>query len=129
LFDPIQHSTDHLERFKSCVSFAISNCILGISIKKPFNPILGETFQCWIGGCPLYMEQISHHPPISSYYFKGRGYVITGSIEPKVAMSGLGLNGAKCWSEKPNYIQFDDGTKVCLIYSKMVIKNLIIGER
>ena len=29
---------------------------------KPFNPILGETCECTIGGIPFYMEQISHHP-------------------------------------------------------------------
>lgn len=41
----------------------------------------------------------------------------------------MGLNSGKCWSEKPNYITFDDGTKICLIYSKMVIKGLIFGDR
>ena len=39
-------------------------------VSKPFNPILGETCQSSIGGIPFYMEQISHHPPISAYYMK-----------------------------------------------------------
>lgn len=78
-FDGWQQA-DPLERFKSCVSFAVSNCTLSISMMKPFNPILGETYQSWIGGCPLYMEQISHHPPVSSYYFQGRGYTLHGNI-------------------------------------------------
>ena len=37
---------------------------------KPFNPILGETCECRIGGIPFYMEQISHHPPISAFLMK-----------------------------------------------------------
>lgn len=53
---------------------------LGISMQKPFNPILGETLQLRIDGCPIYLEQISHHPPIGAYYFQGRGYRIHGQI-------------------------------------------------
>ena len=34
---------------------------------KPLNPILGETFQGSIGGYTIYVEQISHHPPISAF--------------------------------------------------------------
>jgi len=56
------------------VAFGLSNSVLYISIEKPFNPILGETFQCWINGCPGYGEQISHHPPITALMFMGRGY-------------------------------------------------------
>jgi hypothetical protein len=37
---------------------------------KPFNPILGETFQGEIGGIPVFVEQISHHPPISAFYMR-----------------------------------------------------------
>jgi hypothetical protein len=107
--------------------FAVSNCTLSISMMKPFNPILGDTYQCWIGGCPPYMEQVSHHPPISAYYFCGRGYTLHGTIEAKVSISGL--NGGKCWSEKPTFIDFSDGTRISLVYAKMEIKNVIIGER
>ena len=39
-------------------------------VSKPFNPILGETCEGIIGGIPFYMEQISHHPPISAFYVK-----------------------------------------------------------
>jgi hypothetical protein len=37
---------------------------------KPFNPILGETYQGEIGGIPVFVEQISHHPPISAFYMR-----------------------------------------------------------
>ena len=54
--------------------------ILYLDQEKVFNPILGETSQIWIDGCPAYAEQISHHPPISSIFFKGKGYTIYGSL-------------------------------------------------
>lgn len=34
----------------------------------------------WIDGCPVYGEQILHHPPISALYFVGRGYRIYAQL-------------------------------------------------
>jgi hypothetical protein len=36
-------------------------------MKKPFNPILGETFQAFAGDYVIAAEQTSHHPPITHY--------------------------------------------------------------
>lgn len=69
-----------LERVKYSTLLAISIGTVGILMDKPFNPILGETIQLWLDGCPLYVEQISHHPPLSSYYMVGRGYTMHGII-------------------------------------------------
>ena len=46
-------------------------------LKKPYNPILGETFRCYWehpnGSKSYYMsEQVSHHPPISANYVTNR---------------------------------------------------------
>ena len=46
-------------------------------LKKPYNPILGETFRCYWehpnGSKTFYMsEQVSHHPPISANYVTNR---------------------------------------------------------
>jgi hypothetical protein len=39
---------------------------------KPFNPILGETWEaCLPDGCTIFLEQISHHPPISAFQLLG----------------------------------------------------------
>ena len=38
------------------------------STLKPFNPILGETYQGqYNSGLQVFAEQISHHPPVSSW--------------------------------------------------------------
>ena len=58
-------------------------------MEKPFNPILGETHQCWIDGCPVYFEQISHHPPIAAYLMKGRGYTVSGKTHSMKVQSKL----------------------------------------
>lgn len=58
-------------------------------MQKPFNPILGETFQGYLQGIPIYYEQISHHPPISSYLMKCKEYTMYGNL---VAFANVGLN-------------------------------------
>uniref|UniRef100_A0AAR5NY51 Oxysterol-binding protein n=1 Tax=Dendroctonus ponderosae TaxID=77166 RepID=A0AAR5NY51_DENPD len=56
-------------------------------LKKPYNPILGETFRCyWLhsnGTKTFYIaEQVSHHPPVSAFYVTNRqdGFAISASI-------------------------------------------------
>lgn len=115
-----------VDRMKQAITFQISMCILTICMTKPFNPILGETYQGLIDGCPMYLEQVSHHPPISCFYFYGRGYTIHGKIDPKVA---LGLNCGKGWSPAPCYITYEDGTVIEFTNSKIVLNGLLFGER
>lgn len=105
---------------------AVSVGTLGISFLKPFNPILGETLQMRIDGCPVYLEQISHHPPIGSYLMIGRNYRFHGQIEPKIS---FGMNNIKGYSSRPNFIEFDDGSTIEMIFGKMVIKGMLFGER
>ena len=60
--------SDPLERIKYCISFAFAGLHRSLTQLKPFNPILGETFQArFSDGTRLYLEQVSHHPPISAY--------------------------------------------------------------
>ena len=64
-----------------------------------------------IDGCPVFGEQISHHPPISSLFMRGRGYKVFGNFEAKVEM---GMNSASGINDGFNNIVFDDGTVIKL---------------
>ena len=46
--------------------------------RKPFNPILGETWQAILpqDGTQLFVEQISHHPPVSAFQMQGPGEMV-----------------------------------------------------
>lgn len=65
-------------------------------LKKPYNPIIGETFRCmWAhpktNSKTFYIaEQVSHHPPISAFYVSNRkdGYSISCSILAKSKFYG-----------------------------------------
>ncbi|XP_061058233.1 oxysterol-binding protein-related protein 5 isoform X5 [Eubalaena glacialis] len=69
-------------------------------IKKPYNPILGETFRCcWFHpenhSHTFYIaEQVSHHPPVSAFHVSNRkdGFCISGSITAKSRFYGNSLS-------------------------------------
>ncbi|XP_077330275.1 oxysterol-binding protein-related protein 8 isoform X1 [Lithobates pipiens] len=69
-------------------------------LKKPYNPILGETFRClWIhpktSSKTYYIaEQVSHHPPVSAFYVSNRkdGFCLSGSILAKSKFYGNSLS-------------------------------------
>ena len=70
------------ERFKLVVAACIGGMHMGISQWKPFNPILGETYQgTYSDGTTIDIEHISHHPPIAAFYLKNKYWSLTGSFE------------------------------------------------
>lgn len=51
------------------MGFGVANYASNIDrIKKPFNPILGETYELITTDFKFISEQVSHHPPISAGY-------------------------------------------------------------
>jgi hypothetical protein len=64
-------------------------------VKKPLNPVLGETFTCYWdysdGTRGYYIsEQTSHHPPKSSYFFAAPEHHIRidGTLKPRSKFLG-----------------------------------------
>lgn len=51
--------------------------------RKPFNPILGETFELVQPNFRFFAEQVSHHPPITAFYAEGKGYYQYGNTNVK----------------------------------------------
>ena len=72
---------DPVERMKLVMAHSLSFFYKEKIFEKPLNPILGETFQA-LGqdGAYLFMEQTSHHPPITHFYIEGPNgnYKLTG---------------------------------------------------
>ena len=60
---------DSHKRMLYVAAWAVSQykCTL-MRVNKPFNPILGETFELKTKNFLYFAEQISHHPPISAAY-------------------------------------------------------------
>ena len=116
---------DALERLKWIVVFIITVGTTSICCDKPFNPLLGETYQGHINQCPISLEQISHHPPISSYFYVGRGFKLFGSLEPKIS---LGFNVGRVHFSLPTTIRYDDGSIIHMSNSTIALYGVMFGK-
>ncbi|CAL1534739.1 unnamed protein product [Lymnaea stagnalis] len=90
-----------LERMKMVVKWYLSGFYKKPKgLKKPYNPIIGETFRCyWVHpetkSRTFYVaEQISHHPPISAFHVTNRhdGFNINGCILAKSKFYGNSIS-------------------------------------
>ena len=87
---------DPLQRFVAVTKFYLSGWhIKPPGVKKPLNPILGETFTGYWdypdGSKGYYIsEQTSHHPPKSSYFFMAPEHKIRidGTLKPRSKFLG-----------------------------------------
>ncbi|KAI8923433.1 hypothetical protein BC831DRAFT_471286 [Entophlyctis helioformis] len=102
--DPTQRMIDVLRYFLSGWH------IRPKGVKKPFNPVLGEIFRCrWTledGTESVYVcEQVSHHPPVSAYYYANpeNGVRITGECKPRARFLG---NSAATMMEGGSTVSF-----------------------
>ncbi|CDW74380.1 oxysterol-binding protein [Stylonychia lemnae] len=60
---------------------------------KPFNPLLGETFEYVDEKMRFFAEQVSHHPPVTGFICFGKaGYRIWSNHKQKSKFTGKSLN-------------------------------------
>ncbi|KAF8523108.1 hypothetical protein BU17DRAFT_43974 [Hysterangium stoloniferum] len=84
------------ERFIRVLQYYLSGWhIKPKGVKKPYNPILGEFFRCKYdypdGTQGFYIsEQVSHHPPVSAYFYISPANKVrfTGELKPKSKFLG-----------------------------------------
>jgi hypothetical protein len=91
---------------KEFLCFLWTMSLSQIVLLKPFNPAIGETFQADINGGHYAAEQVSHHPPISAFYYQKNNYRIYGSLELSASIK---VNGGEGRFIGDVTIQYDDG--------------------
>ncbi|KAH9496384.1 Oxysterol-binding protein- protein 8 [Bulinus truncatus] len=100
LSEAVQQETA-LERMKMVVRWYLSGFYKKPKgLKKPYNPIIGETYRCYwfhprTKSRTFYVaEQISHHPPISAFHVTNRhdGFNINGCILAKSKFYGNSIS-------------------------------------
>ncbi|KKK21088.1 oxysterol-binding protein [Aspergillus rambellii] len=137
---PMSEVDDPLERFVSVVKFYLSGWhIKPPGVKKPLNPILGETYTCsWEypdGTRGYYIsEQTSHHPPKSSYFFMApeHNIRIDGTLKPRSRFLG---NSAASMMEGIAILRFLDrgadkvrGERYILTQPNMYARGILFGK-
>lgn len=120
---------DPVERFKCVVSLLVGGLHNTCKQLKPFNPILGETYEAtYEDGSEIYMEQSSHHPPVSNFEVIGpdNSWHVYGFGEWS---AGFRANSVKGRQSGPMIAAFPDGTKISFELPWTIISGLIFGER
>lgn len=94
LLQQASEQADPVDRMKYVAAFAVSALACNWErLGKPFNPILGETFELernaeGSGSFRCICEQVSHHPPISAFHADAPNFKFHGSIYPKLKFWG-----------------------------------------
>ena len=131
-FEKACRTNDELLRMKYVLSFIVSGMYMSADLRKPFNPILGETLEGYFkDGSKITMEHISHHPPISSYLIEGPEeypYKMYGSVEFKGNIKNSG-NVLNIFFDGANYVEFPDGHIIEFHYPTTRVSGLMWGER
>ncbi|CAF1226104.1 unnamed protein product [Adineta ricciae] len=80
VLDTAAKINDSWEQLAYVAAFTISSYSTTTTrVNKPFNPLLGETFECDRTddlGWKSIAEQVSHHPPALSTYAEGQGWTL-----------------------------------------------------
>jgi len=94
---------------------------------KPYNPILGETWQAFLpDGTSIFLEQISHHPPVSAFqmFGKNKKFYFHGLSQPVV---GYKANALKASAKGYRRVEFADGGAIDMSFPAYYIKGLVYG--
>ncbi|KAN0122625.1 hypothetical protein V8E51_000951 [Hyaloscypha variabilis] len=136
---PMAEIEDPVERFVSVVKFYLSGWhIKPPGVKKPLNPILGETFTCYwefpdhTKGYYI-SEQTSHHPPKSSYFYMAPEHKIRidGCLKPRSKFLG---NSAASMMEGIAILRFLNrgkgakGERYILTQPNMYARGILFGK-
>ncbi|KAH9446381.1 hypothetical protein Pst134EA_030301 [Puccinia striiformis f. sp. tritici] len=132
----VSQQEDPTERFIQVLRYYLAGWhIKPKGVKKPYNPILGEIFRCKYeypdGSLGFYVaEQVSHHPPISAFYYVSptNQIEIWGDLRPKSKFLG---NSAATIMEGTSHLRFvdreDDG-HYQITMPNMYVRGILFGK-
>lgn len=110
LLDLAAEGADSIERLVYVAAFAASEYASTIGrVAKPFNPLLGETFEYVRPdkNYRFFCEQVSHHPPIGAAWAEGPSWTYWGESNVKSKFYGrsFDINPLGTWFLKLRPIQ------------------------
>lgn len=130
LLERASKSQDWVERLCLVSAFAVSGYAstkLRAS-RKPFNPLLGETFECVREDKHLRFiaEKVVHQPPVVASYAEGKGWRTIGWSAVKNKFWGKSL---ELIPEGSTRLEFDDGDAYTFSKPSSFMRNLLAGNK
>ena len=122
------YSHDKIERLKWVTAYLISSFHFCVSQIKPFNPIIGETFQCKIGPLEIYIEQTANHPITFNFYIKEDNDLYTnyGYLIIDASVNVNSVTGSRFGNF---YIKFKDNNLFQIRVPSIIIMGITMGDR
>lgn len=121
--------TDPVERLKYVVAFMVAGLHHAVGQLKPFNPILGETYQATMNdGAEVFCEHTSHHPPISNFQVVGREFTVAGHILWHGSFS-MKSNALFQIQKGPIRVRFADGATIVYSMPQIQLGGFMWGDR
>ena len=119
---------DKIERLKWVTTYLISSLHFSVTQIKPFNPIIGETFQCRVGNIDIYIEQTVNHPITLNVYCKelNNEFILFGYL---ITDASIYINTVSTTRLGKFYIKFKDGTLFQIRLPRIVLKGISMGDR
>lgn len=112
-------------------SFIVAELSLNINrILKPFNPILGETFEYFDNNLKYryFSEQVSHNPPISAFICESEDFAVFGDTRCKSQFKFLKGAIEVVFNNKTNILFKNTNEHITYNKPTLFLKGLIMGS-
>lgn len=127
---------DPTERFIKVLAYYLSGWhIKPKGVKKPYNPVLGEFFRCtynYSNGTKGYYvaEQVSHHPPISAYFYisPANNIKIVGELRPKSKFLGNSVSTIMEGENRVSLLGRPDDGEYIITMPNMYARGIVFGK-
>ncbi|KAG7475396.1 hypothetical protein JOB18_030628 [Solea senegalensis] len=131
LLDRAANTQDPFERMVYIATFVVSGYAATHyrTGGKPFNPILGETYECDRPdkGFRFVAEQVSHHPPISACHAESKNFVFWQDVRCKNKFWGKSMEIVPVGTTHVTLPEFGDHYEWNKVTS--CIHNILSGQR
>ena len=112
--------------------FAVAQASQSYRSFKPFNPLLGETFELNKPEKDLLFvtEQISHHPPITAFYSQMHKWRVYGSFQPWIKFSGNSIDSVLNGTFTYEFLDSKGcvETVITIVPPVTTLRNIILGK-
>eukprot|EP01111_Echinosteliopsis_oligospora_P002698 TRINITY_DN140_c0_g1_i1.p1 TRINITY_DN140_c0_g1~~TRINITY_DN140_c0_g1_i1.p1 ORF type:complete len:490 (+),score=140.93 TRINITY_DN140_c0_g1_i1:72-1541(+) len=127
LLDRAAGGRDPVENIAYLAGFITSLYAYYVRTKKPFNPLLGETYEYERknGDYKIIAEQVSHHPPIGVAYTTGQNWTLCQESKIETKFWGATVDVASVGS---NSFETSSGDSYSWKSPSACLHNIILGK-